>query len=82
MICTRCQREWHHPTWIVKREVYDTGKTTMTKSRYDRMLAEYNEALGWDHPYTEITESARFKVPMLDMIDINKIPLAKEEVNA
>src|SRR6267378_2167396 len=78
LLCSRCQKEWHHPTWIVKIEVYNTGNTAMTQSQYDRMLTEYNEALNWDHPYTEMMEASQFKVPLLDMIDIKKIPLAKE----
>lgn len=82
MLCSRCQKEWHHPSWIVKTEVYNTGKTTMTQSRFDRMEIEYNEALNWDHPYTEMMEASQFKIPMLEMIDVKKIPFAKEEVNA
>lgn len=78
MLCSRCQKEWRHPSWVVKIEVYDTGKTTMTRSQYDRMLDEYNTALNWDHPYTEMQEASQFKVPLLDMIDVKKIPFAEE----
>lgn len=79
MTCSRCQKEWHHPSWIMKIEVVNTGKTTMTRTRYERMEADYNEALNWDHPYTEMMEASQFKIPLLERIDVTKIPFAKEE---
>lgn len=82
LLCTRCQKEWHHPQWLVKIDVYNTGTTTMTKSGWDKMLAEYNEAMQWDHPYTETAEASQFKIPLLDRIDVSKVKLAPEEVLA
>jgi hypothetical protein len=78
VMCIRCQKEWHHPNWLVKIEVYNTGKTTMTKARYHKLLAEYNEVLEWSHELTETAEASRFVVPLLDRIDVSKIQMAAE----
>lgn len=77
-LCSRCQKEWHHPNWIRKIEVLNTGKSKMTKSQFDKMLKEYEEAANWDHPYTEAAEASQFEVPLLKRIDPNKIPFAAE----
>jgi hypothetical protein len=77
-LCSRCQKEWHHPMWVVKMQVYATGKTTVTKAQWDKMLKEYSEASQYDHPYTEMTEASLFNIPLLDKIDVSKIPLAEE----
>lgn len=75
LTCTRCQREWHHPAWTVKMEVFSSynKKTSMTKERYQKQLKEYEEALQWDHEYTEMMEASLFRIPALDQINVPKI---------
>jgi|ERR1017187_5884516 hypothetical protein len=79
-MCTRCQREWHHPDWIRAIDILNTGKSAMTQSQYDKMLSEYQQAAQFDHPYTETTESALFNIPLLERVrtSLKSIPFAKE----
>jgi hypothetical protein len=72
-MCIRCQKEWHHPAWIVKIEVHDTGKTTMTKARYEQMAKEYAEVSGWGHKLTEQSEASQFRIPLLDRVNVAEI---------
>lgn len=77
MICLRCQKEWHHPAWLVKIEVYNTRSTTMTKARYAEIEKEYAEATGWGHKLTNVAEASQFRIPLLDRINVPQIMEAR-----
>lgn len=77
MFCLRCQKEWHHPLWIVKLEVFNTNKTEMTKARYAELEAEYAKVYEWGHEYTVDSEASLFRIPRLDRIDVPKIMSAR-----
>lgn len=77
VLCLRCQKEWHHPAWVVKLEVYSTGKTEMTKARYEQMEKEYAMVMDWGHELTETNESSQFRVPLLDRINVSQIMSAR-----
>ena len=79
MMCIRCQKEWHHPMWQVKFEILDHGQTEMKRSEYDQQVREYQEALELDHPYTELAEASRFRIPRLDNIEMSKVKFKPED---
>lgn len=77
MLCTRCQKEWHHPLWMVKLEVFNTKKTEMTKAQYAKLEAEYATVFAYGHEYTVDGEASLFRIPLLDRIDVSKIMSAR-----
>lgn len=77
VMCLRCQREWHHPNWTIKMEIFHTGNTEMTRAQYDKQLAGYAEAMEWGHELTEASEASLFTIPLLQRIDASQVPLAE-----
>lgn len=71
-LCLRCQKEWRHPDWIVKRAVANHQPVTMTKAEYTQILDEYMEALSWDVELNIPCEASLFKVPALDRINVQE----------
>jgi hypothetical protein len=80
MFCNRCGKEWHHPMWQVKFEILATNMTSMTRTQYNRKVAEYDEVFGWDHAYTKVMEASRFTIPKLEAIKMDKVKFAPEAV--
>jgi hypothetical protein len=72
-MCLRCQKEWHHPAWVVKLEMFNTRKTTMTKARFEEMAKEYAEVQGWGHKLTNTAEASQFRIPLLDRINVQNV---------
>lgn len=75
-LCLRCQKEWHDPVWTVKIEFLTLGKVSMTRAQFDKLREEFEETWNWPAKDLQPSEASLFRIPRLDMIDVEKLEFA------